>query len=490
MFHYNFGRSTLQQGTWIVKTIMNHTNPEQRRNDAVIARVVEVNRREQIDLDVNDSQTKQNTDRAGYQGTVCDSQVLIKALFSDEALKTDEDDESCSQTESELSSLPGMNIILKKYSIIVNQVMRENSWEFMLLVEKFTLWGQGGHFYSDVKDCNELPQVRRMMSLLHGDVSGNKVSQEESEGPSSENVDNSMQSESQVHLTQLVEEAGVEVSQEEEEVEEDVITERDMTHLLIPPCQQSELAQVVHDISHLLIPEEQAKQLEDMEDWKPDYVPPSSEKSSEGSYFEQAMGRDCPLQGTSPPDFYLKRDLSPSHSPHETDSDPMGDLYLNNPLDNQPSLQLSTEEDSDDKHTQQEEQIDLDNCARNSRKRKLDSPQMRPPSRKTRTSTDAPNTLEQSAAKKPLFKGSTKEAPTFQKSRDLPTTLPTTQESHQLCKAHKPVPSSSNETPEKDSVYPSKQALRQAILNLKYPTRQLKALINIYAKHQQSDTEG
>eukprot|EP00058_Branchiostoma_floridae_P008440 XP_002593928.1 hypothetical protein BRAFLDRAFT_98227 [Branchiostoma floridae] len=309
MFHYNFGRSTLQQGTWIVKTIMNHTNPEQCRNDAVIARV---NRREQIDLDVNDSQTRQDTDRAGYQGTVCDSQVFIKALFSDEALKTDEDDESCSQTESELSSLPGMNIILKKYSIIVNQVMRENSWEFMLLVEKFTLWGQGGHFYSDVKDC---------------DVSRNKVPQEESEG--------------------------------KEEVEEDVITERDLTDLLIPSSQQSELAQVTHDISHLLIPEEQAKQLEDMEDWKPDYVPPSSEKSSEGSYFEQAMGRDCPLQGTSPPDFYLKRDLSPSHSPHETESDRMGDLYLNNPLDNQPSLQLSTEEDDDDKHAQQEDKLIL-----------------------------------------------------------------------------------------------------------------------------------
>ncbi|XP_066288844.1 uncharacterized protein [Branchiostoma lanceolatum] len=438
MFHF-YRRTALKP--WIVDAIMNHTNPEQRQNAAVLARIVDLNRREQIDLDVKDSQTGENAEKTGFEGSICDSQVFITALFSDEALKSCDDEENSSPSQQ--SSLAGTHVILKKYSIIINQVMREKRCEFMLYVEKFTLWGQGGHFNIDIMDCNQLPHVKDMMMQLHRDVSRAKALQEESQaGPSSDSVDNSTQSQVQLDLTELMELAGVEDSQKEEELDEDDIVEKDTTHLVIPSSEQCHLAHVIYDLTNLLIPEDQVNQLEELEDWKLDYVPPCSEKSSDSSYLDQAMSRDFPLQGTSPPDFYLKRDLSPGHSPHEPDSGSTGDLYLNNPLDNQPSLQLSTEEDDNEEHTQQAERVSHVDRSRNTRKRKLDSSDMGPPSRKTRTSSNAPYTLTQVVTKMPIFKGRTTKAPDVQKSSNLPSTTPTTQGPR---KPHKPGSSSTND---------------------------------------------
>ncbi|XP_019640138.1 PREDICTED: uncharacterized protein LOC109481963 [Branchiostoma belcheri] len=475
---------------WIVDAIMNSSSQEQTA--AVLTRLIELNRREEIALAVQDSQTQENLDKAGFEGTVCDNQCSVKAVFSDEALSVDEENDS----QSQLDSLPGMYIILRKYSIFINQIMIQNraEYQYMLYVEKFTTWGHGGHFNLDVMECNDLPHVRRLLREVQRDEWRNRDLQEETQvGSSTDRVDNISESQASSSLTQLMELADVDehlqadvtdvMNNNSEGVEEDEITERDITHLVIPSPQQSQLDHVIYDLSHLVIPQDQVDQLADLEEWKPDYVPPCSERSSVGSsYLEQAMGRDLPLQGTSPPDFYMKKDLSPGHSSlHETDSDTMGDLYLKNPLDNQPSLLLSAEEDDDDDDDDELLwQAAGVHRLQNSQKHKLDSSQMSPLSRKTRTSTNAPNTLSKVVTKKPIFKsGTKKKAPVLLKSQDLPSSTPTTQESHQ---PHKPGPSSTDKT-EADSVYPSQHALRQAILNLKYPRRQLKALINIYANH-------
>ncbi|KAI8504721.1 hypothetical protein Bbelb_178390 [Branchiostoma belcheri] len=387
---------------WIVDAIINSSSQEQTA--AVLTRLIELNRREEIALAVQDSQTQENLDKAGFEGTICDNQCSIKAVFSDEALSVDAEDDS----QSQLDSLPGMYIILRKYSIFINQIMIQNraEYQYMLYVEKFTTWGHGGHFNLDVMECNDLPHVRRLLREVQRDEWRNRDLQEETQ----DRVDNISESQVSSSLTQLMELADVDehlqadvtdvMNNNSEGVEEDDITERDITHLVIPSPQQSQLAHVIYDLSHLMIPQDQVDQLADLEEWKPDYVPPCSERSSVGSsYLDQAMGRDLPLQGTSPPDFYLKRDLSPGHS----------------------------------------------------------------------------------CDKKPIFKhGTKKKAPVLLKSQDLPSSLPTTQESHQ---PHKPGPSTTDKTTEADSVYPSQHALRQAILNLKYPRRQLKALINIYANH-------
>ncbi|XP_078689238.1 uncharacterized protein LOC144920763 [Branchiostoma floridae x Branchiostoma belcheri] len=489
---------------WIVDAIMNSSNQEQTA--AVLTRLIELNRREEIALAVQDSQTQENLDKAGFEGTVCDNQCSVKAVFSDEALSVDAEDDS----QSQLDSLPGMYIILRKYSIFINQIMIQNraEYQYMLYVEKFTTWGHGGHFNLDVMECNDLPHVRGMLREVQRNEWRNRDLQEETQvGSSTDRVDNISESQVSSSLTQLMELADVDehlqadvtdvMNNNSEGVEEDDITERDITHLVIPSPQQSQLDHVIYDLSHLMIPQDQVDQLADLEEWKPDYVPPCSERSSVGSsYLEQAMGRDLPLQGTSPPDFYLKRDLSPGHSLHEADSDTMGDLYLKNPLDNQPSLLLSNEEDDEEDDDDDDEllwQAAGVHRSRNSQKHKLDSSQMSPLSRKTITSTNAPNTLSKVVTKKPIFKsGTKKKAPVLPKSQDLPSSIPTPPESHQPHKVrismHFHIYTFRLQhwilvLTEADSVYPSQHALRQAILNLKYPRRQLKALISIYSNH-------